>query len=464
MKKILFLIGGLLLSSIAINAQTISYFDGAILFSDEENNGTARFNAMSGAFGALGGDLSAADINPAGLAVFNHTEAAITLGLRNTDISTSFYGTSTANSDSYLNMTQAGAVLVFNNPISLNWTKFALGINYSVAKNFENDYIVNGNSGLSNFIIGPSNTSNLSLDPFLNYDNDNTNDIFYDNVDGQFFGNSTDGQNERTTISFAAQYNEKLHIGLGIVTHRLEYYQKGLFEHSGNDNNGNLLDASFQQELKTYGQGAGLNIGIIAKPTQELRLGLSFQTPIWYNLTEEFTEDLEIKVSNNSSIYHEPENSKVNVFEYDIVTPAKATASVAYIFGKEGLISLDYTLKNYTKTKLKPTSEFVESNKSFSKDLQNTSEIRLGTEWRVGKIVSLRGGYFYKQSPFTAAINTDYVTGFSLGTGFKFGNTKLDLAYQRSSNTGVYGFVKELDAAELDMNTGKITATLVIGL
>ena len=66
MKKFLFLIGGLL-SSVAINAQVISYSDAAILFSGDDNNGTARFNAMSGAFGALGGDLSGGDVNPAGL-------------------------------------------------------------------------------------------------------------------------------------------------------------------------------------------------------------------------------------------------------------------------------------------------------------------------------------------------------------------------------------------------------------
>ena len=72
MKKILFLIGGLL-SSLVINAQVISNFDGAVLFSDEDINGTARYNAMSGAFGSLGGDMSAVGINPAGLAVFNNS-------------------------------------------------------------------------------------------------------------------------------------------------------------------------------------------------------------------------------------------------------------------------------------------------------------------------------------------------------------------------------------------------------
>ncbi|MET2983987.1 OmpP1/FadL family transporter [Aureibaculum conchae] len=452
MKKILFLIGGLL-SSLVINAQVISNFDGAVLFSDEDINGTARYNAMGGAFGSLGGDMSAVDVNPAGLAVFNNSQGAITLGLRNTDILSSYYGTSTTNSDSYLNMTQAGGVLVFNTPRNSNWTKFALGFNYALAKDFENGYEVNGAGAISEY----------NGDPYLNNDNDNTNDIFYDNVDGHFFGNYTTGENSKFTISFAAEYNNTFSLGLSLVSHKLDHFQKGLFEESNNDGNGNLLDASYLQELYTYGQGVGLNIGFIAKPVQELRLGLAFQTPTWYNLTEEYRDDLEIQVSNDSRLY--TEFSDVNIFEYDLVTPAKATASIAYLFGKEGLVSLDYTLKNYSKAKLKPNNDFVDVNESISSDLQNTSEIRLGAEWRIGKILSLRGGYFYKQSPYADAIDTDHVKGFSLGTGFRFrSNIKLDLAYQKSTNTGVYGFTEFSDPAELDIDNGKVTATLVIGL
>lgn len=451
MKKILFLIGGLL-SSMVINAQVISNFDGAVLFSDEDINGTARYNAMGGAFGSLGGDMSAVDINPAGLAVFNNSRVAFTLGMRNTDILSTYYGTSTANSDNYLNMAQAGGALVFNTPRNSDWTKFALGFNYAIVKDYENAYEVNGAGTISEY----------NGDPYLNNDNDNTNDIFYDNVDGQFFGNYTTGENSRFTVSFAAEYNNKFSLGLSLVSHKLDHFQKGLFEESNNDGNGNLLDASYLQELYTYGQGVGLNIGFIAKPVQELRLGLAFQTPTWYNLTEEYQDDLEIDVSNDSRLYTEV--SDVNVFEYNLTTPAKATGSIAYLFGKSGLISLDYTFKNYTNIKLKPNTDFVNENKLFSSDLKNTSEVRLGGEWRAGKIVSLRGGYYYKQSPFEDAIDSDNVQGFSLGTGFNFGKIKLDLAYQKSTNTGVYGFTEFSDPAELDIDNGKVTATLVIGL
>ena len=45
-------------------SQSLGYEDLAILFSQNDNNGTARFTSMSGAFGALGGDISSLNINP----------------------------------------------------------------------------------------------------------------------------------------------------------------------------------------------------------------------------------------------------------------------------------------------------------------------------------------------------------------------------------------------------------------
>ena len=57
-------------SLMAITTKAQNYTD-ALRYSTEELTGTARFKGMSGAFGALGGDPSAFNINPAGSAVFN---------------------------------------------------------------------------------------------------------------------------------------------------------------------------------------------------------------------------------------------------------------------------------------------------------------------------------------------------------------------------------------------------------
>ena len=66
MKRFYFLI--ITVISIA-NIQSQNLTD-ALRYSVENLNGTARFNAMSGAFGALGGDISSLVINPAGTTVF----------------------------------------------------------------------------------------------------------------------------------------------------------------------------------------------------------------------------------------------------------------------------------------------------------------------------------------------------------------------------------------------------------
>ena len=69
MKKLLILFIGVF-SMPMLNAQDIS---DALRYSTGDVQGTARFRAMSGAFGALGGDMSAFSINPAGSAIFNNT-------------------------------------------------------------------------------------------------------------------------------------------------------------------------------------------------------------------------------------------------------------------------------------------------------------------------------------------------------------------------------------------------------
>ena len=66
MKKILFIIiAGL--TAVSVRSQEVT---DALRYAQDNFNGTARFRAMSGAFGALGGDLSAINVNPAGSAIF----------------------------------------------------------------------------------------------------------------------------------------------------------------------------------------------------------------------------------------------------------------------------------------------------------------------------------------------------------------------------------------------------------
>jgi hypothetical protein len=74
MKK-LFLVIILNVSFLSI-AQEMTTTD-ALRYAVENMNGTARFRGMSGAFGAVGGDLSSININPAGSLFFNNNFANV---------------------------------------------------------------------------------------------------------------------------------------------------------------------------------------------------------------------------------------------------------------------------------------------------------------------------------------------------------------------------------------------------
>jgi len=427
------------------NAQTLSYNDIGVLFSKENINGTARYNAMSGAFGALGGDLSSIETNPAGAAVFLKSEFSVSLNVRNIETASTFYGTNELIENDYTNLSQAGGVFVFNTRNNSNWSNLALSFNYSITNNFEDLWIASGNSGFA---------------PITDlYDND---PVIYGNSDGQYFENYTDGKNSKYSFTIASQYNDNLYVGASINTYDIDYYQSVLIEEYNNDGNGNTFDVSQIQELLTYGDGYSFNIGFISKPSDNIRFGLAYQSPVWYTLAEDFVEyDVVIYENDVNTI---EDFSGTNGFDYKLRTPSKLTGSFAYIFEKQGLISVDYIYKNYSNIKLS-NANFTEENIAFDSDLESTGQLRIGTEWRFDNL-SLRGGYHIEKSPYKNAISSDNNEGFSLGAGYKFRGGKIDFSYQNSTNTSSYNFYSDnqVDAANLDIDTSKFTATLVLNI
>ena len=443
MKKLVFLIGGIL-SSLAINAQVLNYNQAGILFTSDDNNGTARYNAMGGAFGALGGDISGVDINPAGLAVFKKTQFSGTLGVFNNDIISNFYGNSIETNDSKLDLTQFGGVLVLNGSRHAGARKVAVGFNYSRSKDFDSSWSSRGSSGFA---------------PITDFYDP---DLLYPNAEEQTFRNFTSGSNDKLVITFASQPNDKLYIGAAVTTHNLDFYQSTVAEEFNSDNDGNTFDVNAAEELAIVGNGVSFNVGLIAKPSQEVRLGVAYQSPTWYELSEESIVQ-EDQLFFNDQLDPSTGSASRSVFDYRLTTPSRLTGSFAYLFGKEGLISFDYTYKNFKNIELRPGNEFVNENQNFTNDLRATSQFKVGAEWRIDN-VSLRGGYLFEESPYEDAIDTDHITGYSFGVGFKLnGGMKLDLAYQNRTNTDVYNFLNTdgADPVELDINNDKITATLV---
>lgn len=442
-------------------SQSLGYQDLGLLFSQDDNNGTARFTSMSGAFGALGGDLSVMNINPAGLAVFNNSAFAATLNSRNTDINTTYYGNSTNNQEQFLNLSQAGAVLVFDSAYKSDWSKFAIGFNYRITKDFTNSFSAMGNSGVATFRDFPLDNNTPTID--------------YNIAEEQRFFNDYKGELSEMNIAFSSVHRNKLYVGAGLNFYDLNFSQQTTLTEFNSDSNGNELDANLYQENFTTGTGFSLNVGFIYKAHPNFRFGLAYQTPTWFTeIIEEsnilnndgFYGDTEIVVSNDNLIY---DNTSGGYFPsqqliYKLKTPSKLTASAAFIFGKNGLLSLDYTNKSYSNTKLSG-ADFSVENESFQNDFKNTNNFNVGTEWRFDRL-SVRGGYKYEESPYETAIDSDNLEGYSLGAGYNFGNFKLDFSYSDNNKTADYNMYPgfNVNSTNLALDNRVFTASVTLGL
>jgi hypothetical protein len=116
---------------------------------------------MAGSMGALGGDLSAITINPAGTGVFISGDVSATLSVQNNKNNSNLFGSSFESSYTNTNLGQIGGVVSFDTGNTSPWKFVNLAFNYST-KNLENYVQTPGNSNISE-AVKYLNSSNAEL-------------------------------------------------------------------------------------------------------------------------------------------------------------------------------------------------------------------------------------------------------------------------------------------------------------
>lgn len=476
----------MILVGMSVSAQNIN--DALRYSSAQELNGTARFKAMSGAFGALGGDLSGININPAGSSAFSSSEFGFSFGNTNSNFKNQFHNASTTNKDSDFYLNQIGGVfpIIDYNP-DAKWKKFTLSVNYNLVQNFYgNDLSLGGtsNKNLGDYfkyyadgvaqqdllleeydnkiVVNKTTLSDLYsqmgraggrafklrnallghyvglINPAIGRDEINPSDSdevannilneknYVSNTQGateQRFGKVTEGDIRKYNFNFSTQYGDNIYLGLNINTYAVNY-KETLIHQETYANSSPIRNATFENQQSTTGSGISFQLGAIAKITKELRLGVSYESPTWYDLQ---TETLQSITANNRMAYAYPDVVVVYP-EYKLRTPSSWTASVAYIFGKSGLISMDYIYKGYGNMQFQ-TDFLKPENSIIQNELGDVNILRFGGEYRI-KALSLRGGMRYEQSPYKVANKRiGNLKGYSLGAGYSFGSIRLDVSY-----------------------------------
>jgi hypothetical protein len=422
----------------------------ALRYSTHDNLGTARYSAMGGAFGSLGGEFSALSLNPAGIGMYQFSEFTFTPTFNLNSTKSYFNGTNTADYNTGLDIGNLGLVFTIPNG-DTDWKRINIAIGWNQLASYDRNIIIEGHNNISsltdNILEYAQGNTIDNLNSFhgspafwsdlIDLENNDTNGGWYANDNGSYISHvssnsnkmqakhmqTTGGENE-FVFSAGGSYNEQLYIGASIGFPSINYYENTIYSEDAFEDTINGLNGfDYQEELTTYGNGMNLKVGAIFRVNESFKIGASVHSPTYYNIEE--TYSTLITTHFNEVSY--TEDSPVNYFEYKLQTPWKANLSTSTILNKNILISGDYEIIDYSSVRMNSDSyRFTDENEIISNLYQKTENIKIGAEMNIKPFI-LRAGYAKLGSAFA---NKDFSReNFSYGLGINNGGYYFDIAY-----------------------------------
>ncbi len=443
-------------------------------------NGTARHQAIGGAMGSLGGDLSANHINPAGLGFYNTSDLVLTPGWKFGKDKGQFRGSSVI-ADRYkaFNLGTSGFVLGGFGAFAFTVTRVA-DFNDKVFYKGQNNY-----SSFAEPLADEFTLSNQTIDQALNNPNISLQtkmalytylvDTARVNGNLQVIARSenpsnrdqqhtieTSGGITELTFGFGGDVtrNKKVLLGasLGIPIINLDrnsYYRES--DATGDpDNDFNFL--SYRENLSIRGVGGIIRAGVIYRPKDYIRLGLALHSPTWMLLKEETSsglaadlEQLFAPASGYDSVGSSVFTGGMVENKYSLNTPMRIMISGSYVFrevedirNQKGFITADIEYTNYKWMKFGPyNDENSPDNQSFEPFNSAIDIIYKGTfNFRVGgelkfKTIMARAGFSYYGNPYAQSEIKGRKMNISGGLGYRNKGMFIDLTYVHRINKDV---------------------------
>ena len=446
MKKILILIA--LFAATTTFAQTL---DDACLFSQTYYQGTAKALGMGNALGAVGGDMTAVSINPAGLGVYRSNELTSSLNLMDNYHVSDYYGTSKSGNRFRLSIPNVGYVSTKerSNYRPLRYTQFGVGLTRT------NDFNIHTSakginltsSKIDNYLAridGHNPDEFQSLFPYDIYPAWSTYliDIYEDEL-GEYYsspvpqgniwqGQDSDfkGRSEEWTFAGSANFFDRLFIGISANLAHIKREGKQVFSEShpdGADPESGFNQWSFTESLKSSGWGGNVKVGFIYHANQWLRIGGAFHSPYIFNIDESRQSETESEIDWVTRKYFSPIMYK----EYTFIKPLKWVGSMAFVIQNRGLISMDVEYTNFGAARFSLNDyEYDTVNSDILNTYGRTLNFRLGSEWNLGGSY-LRVGAAYYGSPFGLGKADSSVKKASIGLSRPVSeSTTFDFAYE----------------------------------
>lgn len=420
----------IILSALAISTVSAQSLTEAVRLGTTDIGGTARYRAMGGAFGALGGDLSCMGDNPAGMAIYRGTsEFALTPHLTMSNSTTSFNGAnSTEANKTQFALSNLGVVFSFMSEDWDNLINFNLGLGFQRKADVFRRYKSNiaPSTRFDEYICGLYNASySAGLDekdmdplPWLGnpkrawtydynpYASGNA-DYVVPAIDPSLGASQSLDVTEKTRmdeyqISGSFNFGDTFYAGMTIgVIDLNSHIESNLDERYHTPDNTYL---NYENWEESRGTGFNMKFGVMYRPIDELRLGLAVHTPTWYNVKETYGGRMYTE-----SNYKQPSYEYGEPWEYTLRTPWEVQASAATVLAKRLILSAEFDWRFTNTMRYSQSRDYLLSGgDSFFNLSNNTIEdytrtqvtMKFGAEFRLTKALSLRAGYANITSPY----------------------------------------------------------------
>ena len=439
MKKI-FVLAMALLATATLPIAAQDTYESAKLM-ENELNGTARYVGMGGALDALGADLSTISTNPAGIGLFRHSTASVSLGVISQQDAQKFDHLNKTN----FSFDQIGFVYTSRTGYS-SFVNFA--INYHKGRNF--DQLLSAANSLRNASLNKlayakydkgrvgrggycldwnrdndlmgyeDETSDYRAQTYSQWDylmmnavnaetgivdgKDNTT-IGFNDADAYSYDRATRGWISDFDFNISGNINDRVYLGLTVGVHDVNYkhyseYSEGLIMSDGSD----AGVVTLADERKVTGTGYDIKAGIIFRPVEysPFRIGFSVSTPTWYSLKS----DNYTMLFNNSIVGDFDEGQNGERYEFKFFTPWKFGLSLGHTIGTQLALGagIDYADYSASDARINEGYDYYGEPDSYSdrvmrdnidRSLKGVTTIRLGAELKPDPQLAVRVGYNY---------------------------------------------------------------------
>lgn len=432
----------------------------ALRYSWYTSGGSARIQAVGGANGSLGGDISSTFINPAGLAFYKTGDfilsPAYSFGKNKATYLTR--NESEKNTSKFLFGT-SGFVLGTGGSGNIRGGAFSIAFNRTA--DFNNNILYRGVNNQSSFSqkfleeirsnndkdanVVSSNVGRNSPNFRPNYLYGTSlafNTYWIDTIGGSTNGNfqfqsraanllnsgllqqntvETRGGINEFAFGLAVNLRDKLYIGGSFGVPLINYERNAEFvEADATTNSNNKFDyAKFGETFSTSGVGLNLKAGVIYKPQEYWRLGFSVHSPTIYSLTDKFNYTVTTNTENYQGTQSQSSEFLAGMageFKYLLITPYKLVGSVSYVLREvedvrkqKGFITADIEFIDHGASSFKEDTEVSNDadTKAYLKSLSDAVRkaykgafnFRVGGELKFTTFM-VRAGAGYYSNPY----------------------------------------------------------------